>query len=236
MPTLRVQVLLLILPLAIFLLGLYLTHAGRLHRANRPLLWIGPGYVLVSVAMVLQIVVDSRLFPSVGLWVAALCFAACHGLCVGMTHRYGGTINHWISVPIAFSMMALVAEYAWVENDFGKQNLFLSFAITAFLIMPVKPVAVSASRSGRLDNLLRGLYLLLVAWSMLRTAAMSWVELTVPDVQMMNTPLWISVTLTGMAIAFALALVIALASAEENARLSVSEVRNRTRIRVRADE
>ena len=165
-----------------------------------------------------------------------MCFAACHGLCVGMTHRYGGTINHWISVPIAFSMMALVAEYAWVENDFGKQNLFLSFAITAFLIMPVKPVAVSASRSGRLDNLLRGLYLLLVAWSMLRTAAMSWVELTVPDVQMMNTPLWISVTLAGMAIAFALALVIALASAEENARLSVSAVRNRTRIRVRADE
>ena len=48
MPTLRVQVLLLILPLAIFLLGLYLTHAGRLHRANRPLLWIGPGYVPVS--------------------------------------------------------------------------------------------------------------------------------------------------------------------------------------------
>ncbi len=162
------QYLLLFVPLSLTLLGAALAACWRVLPHQRFLLWLAIGYIVPSLTLSLQSLLDNQQLAQWSVVASALYLGGFWCLAQGLALRYGSGVNAKAALLISLTAQALITYYAWFEDQLWTRAYILSLALGLLLLLPIPLMFRRPAGQDTLEKVLRISYAILVLYALAR--------------------------------------------------------------------
>lgn len=162
----------LIVPACSLLLGLALIAcwaAMPAMRAQRSVLWIAAGYVVVALPLGAQSLMVNEQLADWAVLAGAFYMASVWAISRGMAERYGGSAHPRIAMAIAVVTLALLYYYSQVSNQLWMRIVILNVAMLLLRILPVSSIFQAPVFKSGVERFMWCCYLALIFNAVMRT-------------------------------------------------------------------
>lgn len=159
----------LLVPLSLTLLGLALAVCWWILRQQRFLLWLSIGYVVPSLTLSLQSLLDNAQLMQWSLVAGSLYLGSFCALTHGLALRCGGRIPMKLALLICGVTLALLAYFAWVDDQLWTRAWILNLALGLLLLLPMPAIFRKSANHDVLEKVLRVSYVVLTLYTLARS-------------------------------------------------------------------
>lgn len=158
----------LLIPLSLTLLGLALLVCWRVLRQQRFLLWLSIGYIVSSLTLSLQSLLDNHQLAQWSAIAGALYLGSFWALAHGMAARCGGRANAALALLISAVTLAVLIYYSQIEDELLVRACALNLALGLLLLLPMRAIFRKPAGRDTLEKVLRISYIVLALYSLAR--------------------------------------------------------------------
>jgi len=158
----------LIVPACSILFGAVLVACWRFMPHERSLPWLAAGYVLNALPLAAQSLMTNEQLASWTLYTGVLYLGCAWAMAHGMALRYGGSAHPRWALAIGAATLGLLLAYSRLTDDLWMRVLCLNLGLAALLALGLGDTRQAARAQHLPGRLLRGIYLLLVAYALAR--------------------------------------------------------------------
>lgn len=158
----------LLIPLSLTLLGLALLACWWLLRQQRFLLWLSFGYVVSSLTLSLQSLLDNQQLAQWSLLTSSLYLSSFWAMAQGISLRYGKRANAKLAGLICLCTLAVLAYYSQVQDELIVRACALNLGLGLLLLLPIRVIFRKPASQDLLEKVLRISYVVLTLYALLR--------------------------------------------------------------------
>ncbi|MCB5363416.1 GGDEF domain-containing protein [Pusillimonas sp. CC-YST705] len=157
-----------LVPLSLTLLGLALLACWRVLPQQRFLLWLSVGYVISSLTLSFQSLLDT---PQMAQWSAMagiLYMGSFWALAHGMALRCDGRASPLLAAAICLITLATLVYYSWIEDEIIVRATVLNLALGLLLLLAMPAIFRKSAGDDTLEKVLRISYIVLAVYALAR--------------------------------------------------------------------
>ncbi|HVR50004.1 MAG TPA: GGDEF domain-containing protein [Pseudorhodoferax sp.] len=188
----------LIVPVCGILLGAALLGCWAALQRRRYFLWLAAAYILPALPLAAQSMMTNQQLAATSTVLGAFYLAGLWALAQGMAEKYGGTAHPRMALAIGLATLALLYHFSQVTDQLRVRMLVLNVAMLLLLLLGMAAVLRSGRPADRLERVLRGSYLVFVAYCLARPViifAFVWAE---PLPELTRSPWWLLMLATNL--------------------------------------
>ena len=164
----------LIVPAVLLLLGSVLVVGWRFLRRQAYMLWLGGGYIAISLPLAAHCLMDNQQLPSWSLACGALYLGGSWASAQGIALRYGKRTSPVAATVIAAATLASLFYFSHITEALQLRILSVNVGMACMLALGAPAVLGAARTQFIAEKSLRACYLVLVLFAVTRHSLFTW--------------------------------------------------------------
>ncbi len=184
-------------------------------REQRHLLWIAVGYIVSAFPLGAQSLMSNAQLADWAVLTGVFYLGCTWAIARGMAGRYGGVAHPWLAMGVAAVTLALLYYFSQVSDQLWLRVLIVNAGMLLLQALPVRSILQVATFSNRLERMLWGSYLALVAYAVLRPVLVVALVSAPGEVELTRSGLWMLMLAVNMVVGLGYILLLLACSVRE---------------------